>query len=127
MRKAVTTHKIYSFFSKVFYLLYLKLEFTASSEKSDSKVSKFIMPSFNTPASHFVKFRPQHLSFNPDFLLSDLTLAGGSDCVHGSDWLRRACEGGRDRSGRWDLYPHAEQRVCVRGPQHLHDRPQPGT
>lgn len=58
---------------------------------------------------------------------SDLTLAGGSDCVHGSDWFRRARKGGRDRSGGWDLYPHAEQRVCFCGPQHLHDRPQPGT
>ena len=41
-------------------------------------------------------------------VLSDFSLAGGSDCVHGSDWLRCARKGGRDWSGGWDLYPHAE-------------------
>lgn len=58
--------------------------------------------------------------------LPDLTVAGGSDCVHGSDWLWRASKGSRDWSGGWDLHPHAEQRVCVSGPQHLYDWPQPG-
>lgn len=56
-----------------------------------------------------------------------LIFTGGSDCVYGSDWLRCASEGGRNRSGRWDLHPHAEQRVRVCGPQHLYDRPESGS
>lgn len=54
-------------------------------------------------------FQPLRLTCG---LLSDSTLAGGSDRVYGSDWFRCASKGGRDRSGGWDLYPHAEQGVC---------------
>lgn len=61
------------------------------------------------------------------FYLHYLIFAGGSDCIHGSDWLRCTSKGGRHWSGRWDFHPHAEQRVCVCGTQHLHDRPEPGT
>lgn len=60
-------------------------------------------------------------------LHSDWTFTGRSDRVHGSDWLRRAREGGRGRTGGWNLHAHAEQRVRVGGPQHVYDRPQPGT
>lgn len=54
-------------------------------------------------------FQPLRLTCG---LLSDSTLAGGSDRVYGSDWFRRASKGGRDWSGGWNLYPHAEQGVC---------------
>jgi len=56
-----------------------------------------------------------------------LAPSGGLGCVHGPDWFRRASEGGRDWSGGRNLHAHAEQGVCVRRPQHLHDRPQSGT
>lgn len=52
---------------------------------------------------------------------------GGSDRVHGSDRLGRACERGRDRPDRRHIHAHAESRVCVGGTEHLHDRFKPGT